>query len=97
MFPGNVDDLFTWFMQHIWVMIPHLECMEDLKKISDLTLPANWYVDFIWKPGYDLYIYFLYIYFSTLCSDMKMDTWTLEGGSESSNIVIFIHCYNFIL
>ncbi len=26
-------------------MFPHLTCMDDLKKISDLRDPANWYPD----------------------------------------------------
>lgn len=40
---GNVDDIFPYFLQHSYEIFPHLECMEDLKKISDLRLPANWY------------------------------------------------------
>lgn len=30
-------------MRHAKQMFPHLECMDDLKKISDLRTPANWY------------------------------------------------------
>ncbi|XP_023236480.1 ATP-dependent RNA helicase SUV3 homolog, mitochondrial-like [Centruroides sculpturatus] len=40
---GHVDDLFPFFLQHARRVFPHLECMEELKKISDLRLPANWY------------------------------------------------------
>ncbi|KAL5017188.1 hypothetical protein ScPMuIL_006777 [Solemya velum] len=40
---GHVDDLFPFFMRHAREIFPHLECMDDLKKISDLRLPANWY------------------------------------------------------
>ncbi|XP_005092180.1 ATP-dependent RNA helicase SUPV3L1, mitochondrial [Aplysia californica] len=40
---GNVDDIFPYFLRHCFEIFPHLECMEDLKKISDLRLPANWY------------------------------------------------------
>ncbi|CAH1783944.1 unnamed protein product [Owenia fusiformis] len=40
---GHVDDLFPYFYNYAKEMFPHLECMEELKKISDLTLPANWY------------------------------------------------------
>ena len=40
---GHVDDLMPYFLQHAKIMFPHLDCMEDLEKISDLTLPANWY------------------------------------------------------
>lgn len=39
---GNVVDIFPYFMRHAKEMFPHLECMDDLKKISDLRLPANW-------------------------------------------------------
>ncbi|XP_057658150.1 ATP-dependent RNA helicase SUV3 homolog, mitochondrial [Diorhabda carinulata] len=40
---GNVLDLFPYFLRHAKIMFPHLDCMDDLKKISDLRLPANWY------------------------------------------------------
>lgn len=39
---GNVSDIFPYFMQHAKIMFPHLECMDDLVKISDLRHPANW-------------------------------------------------------
>lgn len=40
---GHVDDLFPYFLRHAREIFPHLDCMEDLRKISDLRLPANWY------------------------------------------------------
>ncbi|KAF7991407.1 hypothetical protein HCN44_002969 [Aphidius gifuensis] len=40
---GNVSDLFPYFIKHAKEIFPHLECMDDLKKISDLRTPANWY------------------------------------------------------
>jgi len=40
---GHVDDIFPYFLRHARQMFPHLECMDDLKKISDLRSPANWY------------------------------------------------------
>jgi ATP-dependent RNA helicase SUPV3L1/SUV3 len=40
---GNVTDIFPYFLRHAKQMFPHLECMDDLKKISDLRTPANWY------------------------------------------------------
>ena len=40
---GNIDDLFPYFLRHAKLMFPHLECIEELKKISDLRLPPNWY------------------------------------------------------
>lgn len=40
---GHVDDLFPFFLRHAKQMFPHLDCMDDLKKISDLRQPANWY------------------------------------------------------
>lgn len=42
---GHVDDIFIYFIRHAKQMFPHLECMDDLKKISDLSTPANWSVD----------------------------------------------------
>jgi len=39
---GHVDDIFPYFIRHARQMFPHLECMDDLKKISDLRSPANW-------------------------------------------------------
>lgn len=40
---GHVDDLFPFFLRHAKQMFPHLDCMDDLRKISDLRQPANWY------------------------------------------------------
>lgn len=40
---GHVDDIYPYFLRHAREVFPHLGCMEDLKKISDLRLPANWY------------------------------------------------------
>ncbi|XP_064466050.1 ATP-dependent RNA helicase SUPV3L1, mitochondrial-like isoform X2 [Ornithodoros turicata] len=40
---SHVDDLFPYFLQHAKQIFPHLECMEELQKISDLRLPGNWY------------------------------------------------------
>ncbi|GLH11315.1 hypothetical protein R5R35_001449 [Gryllus longicercus] len=40
---GHADDIFPYFIRHARQMFPHLECMDDLKKISDLRSPANWY------------------------------------------------------
>ncbi|KAE9535692.1 hypothetical protein AGLY_007593 [Aphis glycines] len=40
---GHVDDILPYFLRHAKQMFPHLECMDDLKKISDLRSPANWY------------------------------------------------------
>ncbi|XP_037089380.1 LOW QUALITY PROTEIN: ATP-dependent RNA helicase SUV3 homolog, mitochondrial-like [Pollicipes pollicipes] len=40
---GHTDDLIPYFLRHARTIFPHLECMDDLKKISDLREPANWY------------------------------------------------------
>ncbi|KAK6644605.1 hypothetical protein RUM43_000872 [Polyplax serrata] len=40
---SNVLDIFPYFLRHLREIFPHLECMEDLKKIGDLRTPANWY------------------------------------------------------
>ena len=39
----HVDSLLPYFMRHAKQAFPHLECLDDLKKISDLRLPAYWY------------------------------------------------------
>lgn len=40
---GHVDDLFPSFLKHAKMIYPHIDCLDDLKKISDLRLPPNWY------------------------------------------------------
>jgi len=36
-------DIFPYFLTHAKKVFPHLDCMEELKTISDLTNPPNWY------------------------------------------------------
>ncbi|XP_011068666.1 PREDICTED: ATP-dependent RNA helicase SUV3 homolog, mitochondrial [Acromyrmex echinatior] len=40
---GNVSDIFPYFISHAKKIFPHLDCLDDLKKISDLRSPATWY------------------------------------------------------
>ncbi|XP_019339926.1 ATP-dependent RNA helicase SUPV3L1, mitochondrial isoform X1 [Alligator mississippiensis] len=40
---GHVDDLFPFFLNHAKQIFPMLDCMDDLRKISDLRWPPNWY------------------------------------------------------
>ncbi|KAF2902033.1 hypothetical protein ILUMI_04132 [Ignelater luminosus] len=40
---GHPSDILPYFLRHARQMFPHLECMDDLKKISDLTSPPSWY------------------------------------------------------
>uniref|UniRef100_A0A8C9PXQ5 ATP-dependent RNA helicase SUPV3L1, mitochondrial n=1 Tax=Spermophilus dauricus TaxID=99837 RepID=A0A8C9PXQ5_SPEDA len=40
---AHVDDLFPFFLRHAKQIFPVLECKDDLRKISDLRLPPNWY------------------------------------------------------
>lgn len=40
---GHVTDLFPFFLSHAREVFPHLECQEELRKISDLGLPHSWY------------------------------------------------------
>lgn len=42
----NHTDIFPYFLRHAKQMFPHLECMDDLKKISDLryNMPKLWFV-----------------------------------------------------
>ncbi|KAK5873840.1 hypothetical protein PBY51_018843 [Eleginops maclovinus] len=42
---GHVDDIYPYFMRHAKQIFPMLDCMDDLRKISDLRVPANWYPD----------------------------------------------------
>ncbi|KAK2715691.1 ATP-dependent RNA helicase SUV3 homolog, mitochondrial-like isoform X2 [Artemia franciscana] len=39
----HVHSLFPYYYEHARKVFPHLDCVEDLKKISDLTIPASWY------------------------------------------------------
>nr|XP_061796747.1 ATP-dependent RNA helicase SUPV3L1, mitochondrial-like [Nerophis lumbriciformis] len=40
---GHIDDIYPYFMRHAKQVFPMLDCMDDLRKISDLRVPANWY------------------------------------------------------
>nr|XP_015202557.1 PREDICTED: ATP-dependent RNA helicase SUPV3L1, mitochondrial [Lepisosteus oculatus] len=40
---GHTDDLYPYFMRHAKQIFPMLDCMDDLRKISDLRVPAKWY------------------------------------------------------
>ncbi|OAF66361.1 hypothetical protein A3Q56_05920 [Intoshia linei] len=39
----HVDSLFPYFLSHAKQMFPHLDCMEDLLIVADLTKPSSWY------------------------------------------------------
>jgi len=39
----HVHDLFPYFLAHAKKVFPHLDCIDELKQISDLTGPPNWY------------------------------------------------------
>ncbi|GMT31178.1 hypothetical protein PFISCL1PPCAC_22475, partial [Pristionchus fissidentatus] len=39
----DVERLFPYFLSHARRIFPHLEAMDDLRIISDLTQPHNWY------------------------------------------------------
>nr|CDJ82951.1 DNA RNA helicase domain containing protein [Haemonchus contortus] len=41
----DVECLFPFFLAHARKVFPHLEAMDDLRMISDLTQPHNWYPD----------------------------------------------------
>uniref|UniRef100_A0A8C5Q8I6 ATP-dependent RNA helicase SUPV3L1, mitochondrial n=1 Tax=Leptobrachium leishanense TaxID=445787 RepID=A0A8C5Q8I6_9ANUR len=40
---GHVDDLFPSFLVHAKQVFPMLDCMDELRRLSDLRLPPNWY------------------------------------------------------
>ena len=39
---AHITDLFPYFLQHAKQIFPHIDCLDDLKKISDLRTPINW-------------------------------------------------------
>ena len=39
----HIDSIFPYFLTHARRVFPHLECLNELKLISDLTNPPNWY------------------------------------------------------
>ncbi|XP_012343051.2 ATP-dependent RNA helicase SUV3 homolog, mitochondrial [Apis florea] len=40
---GNIIDIYPYFLDYVKKMYPHIECLDELKKISDLRNPSNWY------------------------------------------------------
>ena len=40
---SHFHDIFPYFLRHARKVFPHLECLDELKLISDLTDPPNWY------------------------------------------------------
>lgn len=40
---GHISDLYPFFLSHAREAFPHLECHAELRKISNLGLPHNWY------------------------------------------------------
>jgi ATP-dependent RNA helicase SUPV3L1/SUV3 len=42
---ANMNDLFPFFLKHAFELYPHLNCMDELKQISDLTEPSYWYLE----------------------------------------------------
>lgn len=40
---GHIDDIYPYFMRHAKQIFPMLDCMDDLRKISDLRVPPKWY------------------------------------------------------
>lgn len=41
---GHIHDIYPTFLKHAQKIFPHLICMDDLYKISDLSNPPNWWV-----------------------------------------------------
>ena len=41
----SVDLLFLYFFSHAQSLYPHLESLDDMKLISDLTQPHTWYTE----------------------------------------------------
>ncbi|XP_076762122.1 suv3 RNA helicase [Xylocopa sonorina] len=40
---GNITDIFPYFLRYAKQMYPHIDCLDELKKISDLRNPCYWY------------------------------------------------------
>ncbi|XP_052225429.1 ATP-dependent RNA helicase SUPV3L1, mitochondrial-like isoform X3 [Dreissena polymorpha] len=40
---GHVTDLFPFFLDHAKQVFPHIECMDELRQISNLSDPTTWY------------------------------------------------------
>nr|XP_042901967.1 ATP-dependent RNA helicase SUV3 homolog, mitochondrial [Parasteatoda tepidariorum] len=40
---GHITDILPYFLKHTREIFPHLECIEELKKICDLSAPPEWY------------------------------------------------------
>lgn len=39
----SVDLIYPYFLKFARQLYPHLECMDELRSLSDLTKPHNWY------------------------------------------------------
>lgn len=39
---GHHSNIFPYFLKHTREIFPHLECLDELKKVSDLRDPASW-------------------------------------------------------
>jgi ATP-dependent RNA helicase SUPV3L1/SUV3 len=42
-------DIFPYYLGHAKKVFPHLDCLDELKLISDLTNPPNWYPEVLAK------------------------------------------------
>lgn len=51
----SIEDMFPFFYDHANKTFPHLRCIEDLRKLSDLTSPANWYPEARERPRKIIY------------------------------------------
>ncbi|XP_078037033.1 suv3 RNA helicase isoform X3 [Augochlora pura] len=40
---ANVTDIFPYFLRYAKESYPHIDCIDDLRKISDLRHPPSWY------------------------------------------------------
>ncbi|XP_051159009.1 ATP-dependent RNA helicase SUV3 homolog, mitochondrial [Leptopilina boulardi] len=39
----HITDIFPYYIRHAKEIFPHIDCIDDLKKIGDLRTPVNWY------------------------------------------------------
>ena len=59
---GHVTDILPYFMRHARRIFPHLECIDDLRHISDIRLPANWYS----ITPYPIFLYNINCYYTLI-------------------------------
>lgn len=74
---GHIDDIYPYFMRHAKQIFPMLDCLDDLRKISDLRLPAYWYGFFHRETEVHVVVDYVHDYIR------KMRTKSYQTGTHS--------------